>query len=590
MSKDIKYNLPGYGFASCLVFGATEKYIDLFEEHGLIEKAKRISQLGVMKYVYPGAHHTRYEYIFTQLMLISNITVAKGTVQRNVELPLGSELMELKAKNIFGFKVTGGDILQTLALLSNLGHMYDTFASSKILLKLLQESKDEGTEFYKIYRRNLPKEVYKKFDEMLNDSNYYKLHLYNILHLLQGMTHKQQNKEMCVFASKLLTYLIDESLIQNEATQRLFFLYKKIRKIAYLSVDMIYTPASFGVNLNRMIYTIPSYVDDLFNEDSVINSTLAQLEDIIHKQIYDSSTCILNTTEIEREYEQKYRDAISMVKNIFDIREIIKEEKYGELQSVRQPDIVKNLVNNSELLLSGKGVQLDRLLSYDKSVLKYLPTSRVLFGTQVSQNLRKVYFAFGLASKQQICKDCQTIINRSIVEKMYSENEKIDLIKYAIKSIYKYNEFFFNMSAPEGIDLKECILIGNGCKNVAKKIRQSFTNENIKDPDKLHEILSCVAVLENIAYSGSVICFVGGIKASEYNKTSKLDELDGFIYFPSREKGNVFAIIVEAKNYSGGENDAEKQLIETIPFLSVELEQNIVPLIKCAYMELRIKE
>ena len=63
MSKDIKYNLSGYGFASCLVFGATEKYIDLFEEHGLIEKAKRISQLGVMKYVYPGAHHTRYEYI-----------------------------------------------------------------------------------------------------------------------------------------------------------------------------------------------------------------------------------------------------------------------------------------------------------------------------------------------------------------------------------------------------------------------------------------------------------------------------------------------------------------------------------------------
>ena len=39
MSKDIKYNFPGYGFASCLVFGATEKYIDLFEEHGLIEKA-----------------------------------------------------------------------------------------------------------------------------------------------------------------------------------------------------------------------------------------------------------------------------------------------------------------------------------------------------------------------------------------------------------------------------------------------------------------------------------------------------------------------------------------------------------------------
>lgn len=341
MSKDLKYNLPGYGFANCLIFNATEKYIELFEEYGLIEKAKRTSQLGVMKYVYPGAHHTRYEYIFTQLMLISNIVIAKGTVQRNVELSLGSELMELKAKDIFGFKVTGGDILQTLALLSNLGHMYDTFTSSKIMLKILQESKAECTEFYKIYKRNLPKEVHKKFEEMLYNSNYYKLHLYNMLHLLQGMTHKQQNKEKCMFASKILTFLIDETLIQNEATKRLFFLYKKIRKIAYLSVDMIYTPASFGVNLNRMIYTIPTYVDDLFNEDSVINSTLAQLEDIIHKQIYDSSACILNTTRIEIEYEQKYRDAVSTVKNIFDIREIIKEDKYEELHSVKQPDIFK---------------------------------------------------------------------------------------------------------------------------------------------------------------------------------------------------------------------------------------------------------
>lgn len=428
MSKDLKYNLPGYGFANCLIFNATEKYIELFEEYGLIEKTKRTSQLGVMKYVYPGAHHTRYEYIFTQLMLISNIVIAKGTVQRNVELSLGSELMELKAKDIFGFKVTGGDILQTLALLSNLGHMYDTFTSSKIMLKILQESKAECTEFYKIYKRNLPKEVHKKFEEMLYNSNYYKLHLYNMLHLLQGMTHKQQNKEKCMFASKILTFLIDETLIQNEATKRLFFLYKKIRKIAYLSVDMIYTPASFGVNLNRMIYTIPTYVDDLFNEDSVINSTLAQLEDIIHKQIYDSSACILNTTRIEIEYEQKYRDAVSTVKNIFDIREIIKEDKYEELHSVKQPDIFKSFVNNSELLLSGSSVNLDKLLSYDKHILKNIPTSRVLFGTQVSQNLKKVYSAFGLVSTHQICKDCQSIINRSIVDNMYCETEKIDLI------------------------------------------------------------------------------------------------------------------------------------------------------------------
>lgn len=589
MSKEIKYNLPGYGFANCLVFDATSEYIKLFEEYGLIEKSKRISQLGVMKYVYPGAHHTRYEYIFTQLMLISNITIAKGSVQRNVELPLGSELKEFKDIKAFDFSVTGGDILQTLALLSNLGHMYDTFSSSKILLKLLQESKRDGTEFFKVYKRNLPKEIREKFDETMNKSNYYKLHLYNMLHLLQGMMHKRQNKGMCLFASKLLVYLIDENLIQNESTQRIFFLYKKIRKIAYLSVDMIYTPASFGINLNRMIYTISSYVDDLFNEDSVINSTLAQLEDIIHKQIYDSSKCILNSTIIEREIENKYRELTNNVNNIFDVRDIIKEEKFGQLQTLNGSAKFKKLVTNSELLLSGNCVKLERLLGYDETVLENLPSSRVIFGTQVSQNLKKVYSTFGLVSKQQVCKDVQTIIHRCIVDNMYCDNEKIDLVKYAIRSLYKYNKFYFSMSAPTGIEIDDCVLIGSGCKKIAKEIRGRFTSQNVNDQDELHEILSCATVLEEITYSGSVVCFVGGIKASEYNKSKKIDELDGFIYFPSREKGETLAIIVEAKNYSGGVKDAKKQLEETKKFLSDELQHDIVPLTKCAYMKLSIK-
>ncbi len=64
----------------------------------------------------------------------------KRIVQRNVELPLGSELQKLKAKTIFGTKTTEEDILQTLVLLSNLGHMYGTFTYSKILLQILQES------------------------------------------------------------------------------------------------------------------------------------------------------------------------------------------------------------------------------------------------------------------------------------------------------------------------------------------------------------------------------------------------------------------------------------------------------------------
>ena len=98
MIRGLSYNLPGYGFANCYLIGQAIDVVDLLECNGLIEKMHNICQLGTMKYVYPGAHHTRYEYVFTQLMLISNI--AKSDTCRNVELSLSANLAEYSARAI----------------------------------------------------------------------------------------------------------------------------------------------------------------------------------------------------------------------------------------------------------------------------------------------------------------------------------------------------------------------------------------------------------------------------------------------------------------------------------------------------------
>lgn len=410
MIEELSYNLPGYGFAKCYIMGQAIDLMNLLSGAGLIEKMQGTCQLGTMKYVYPGAHHTRYEYVFTQLLLISNV-VSVEKIRYGVDFSKTSELKEYEEID----KISGGAVMQCLAILSNAGHMYDTFTSSRILMQLLLESKRNKTPFYQVYRRNLPESVQNKFDILLDSGNFYKLHLFNMLHIMQGLSRSGKVKNLCQLCSLLITQLIDPSLIQNEATARVFSLYKKIRKIAYLSVDMIYTPASFGANLNRMIYSIPSYVDDLFDESSVMNKSIQQLEDVIHHQIYNA------------------------------------------------------------------------------------PTS------------------------------------------------------------------------------------------IAQEIRNRFTSDNVPDGDQLHEILSCANVLDMISYAGVVICFVGGIKASKYQKSEKIDELDGFIYFPNREAKNPFAYIIEAKNYLHGERDAQRQLENTKKFLLGDLTKDIHPGARCAYMEISYK-
>lgn len=589
MSREIEYNLPGYGFANCLLFGEAVDLMDVLTKRGLIEKTKNVCQLGTMRFVYPGAHHTRYEYIFTQLMLISNIVATKG-VRRNVELSLSSALGEYET---FGYKISGGALLQCLAMLSNIGHMYDTFTASRVLLRQLQESKENGTKFYQIYRRNLPKEAQGSFDYFLEKQNYYKLHFFHAIHLMKGIGNTPANEKLSQLGTHVLAQLLDENLISNEATRRIFALYKKVRKIAYLSVDMIYTPASFGANLNQMIYSISSAVDDLINDDSAICQSICQLENIIHKQIYDSAKCILNSTRIEQEMYKQYSQCLAQVKNVHDIRRLIYEgeEPYVSLHTKVQPKLLSDLYSDSVLLLSGNGkkTERDRGLQFDKEVLKKIPTSRIAFGTQPAQNFELVYSAFSLLSIENICEDSQTVISQAIAHELYRETEKRELVKYAITSLYQPKKFLFTISVPAGILTSECIFICNGCKNTAQQIRNKFNDKVIKDPDQLHEVLSCASVLEALSYTGLVMCFVGGIKASQYKKTEKVDELDGLIYFPNRSLKDCVAIIVEAKNYSGGGKAALKQLEKTKEFLNSSLEATVQTLDRCAFMELKLK-
>lgn len=460
MVRTISYNLPGYGFASCYLMGQAIDLIDMLEDTGILEKMKNTCQLGTMKYVYPGAHHTRYEYVFTQLMLISNV-ISVENPQYSVDFARTSNLGEYEE---LGCELSGGATMQCLAILSNIGHMYDTFTSARMVMNLLIESRAKRTSFYQVYRRNLPESIQKTLDCILNSRNFYKLHLFHALHILQGLSYSTKRKDLCKICIHLITQLLDPTLIQNEATNRIFFLYKKIRKIAYMSVDMVYTPASFGANLSRMIYSISSYVDDLFDDSSTMNKSIESLEEIIHKQIYNSPFCILNAARIVQEKYDEYKKVTKGISDIYEIRKFLSEhdDNYSKLHCRTQPKEIKNLSSIGTLLLSKERHINNEQIEHE--MLIKLPLSRIAFGLQPTQNLSTTYAAYGLLSTGSLQKDVKAIISHAISFDVYSEIEKLELVKFAVQSIYTYGEYFFNFTSVSGIPINECVFIGNGCK------------------------------------------------------------------------------------------------------------------------------
>ncbi len=73
----ITYNVPGCGNLSANIYDYTQELYQFLEYYKHITGFRRINQLGRLREVFQGAHHNRYEYVFLQLALVSELSAHK---------------------------------------------------------------------------------------------------------------------------------------------------------------------------------------------------------------------------------------------------------------------------------------------------------------------------------------------------------------------------------------------------------------------------------------------------------------------------------------------------------------------------------
>ncbi|WP_269851707.1 hypothetical protein [Methanosarcina horonobensis] len=131
----LKYHVPGLGELKSDLYENSSKAYNLLKENGHIDRLKSIDQLGVIRNVYEGAHHSRWEYVMLQLGVLHRLNTtdfdlgfkpSKGTgLSSNV--------------SIGNNKPTYFEIIQMWILLLNMGHLPGTFSSEKALIKCIKE-------------------------------------------------------------------------------------------------------------------------------------------------------------------------------------------------------------------------------------------------------------------------------------------------------------------------------------------------------------------------------------------------------------------------------------------------------------------
>jgi hypothetical protein len=81
-----RYNLPGFGYMKIRLFPSARVVFRFLERYGHVSNLREINQLGPIRDVLPGAHHTRYEYLMAQLALITALCELKGPLPTGMSL------------------------------------------------------------------------------------------------------------------------------------------------------------------------------------------------------------------------------------------------------------------------------------------------------------------------------------------------------------------------------------------------------------------------------------------------------------------------------------------------------------------------
>lgn len=599
MAKKIKYNLSGHGQLTINLYPYAEKLFSVLIEHNYDAKFNQTNQLGALKRVLPGAHYTRYEYILLQWYLIHELK------QRDINSGLGSnssalktlETDELKAEGLKG--LTGGDLLQCLVLLTNMGHFPDTFSASRVWLRMLKNNTMKVREGVLNGLETDEKALLRKL--LASDDVHY-LHYCNALFMLNRLRNSAKSKHITSFASRVL---IKYANGDNEDFQKYWKTYSMIRNLAYLILDSSYAPIPLNIELASVISNMEQIFGKNINSNSPMSTAIKQLDKVLEDTVYLAGNSLIATAIRSAELEKNFLDngccitlpngstAPAELHRLSVVRDILEpthknsnflSSLFNQYSSYENPPINWDMENCLEIKYSHTNIYSDLFPSEHYAWEKELhiecgvsACNVAVFGTPSKDHLRFVYSRnVTRPEKTQVsslCKFISRIIDNDIkYEKYgYSNDFKIENLKNVFEFMMKALLNWGYEVTFEWQDIKNSqvtpFFVGHGSKTIASKISDYIDKASSYVSDDLKNEFECTkTMLNEMSYRGLILAYVGVTKLWDGNKSTPIAEFDGIVIYPNLNNG-VLLSIVEGKNQSNGQTEARRQLINRMMLL-----------------------
>jgi hypothetical protein len=598
VAEDVSYNISGQGILRTYMYPYTLKLYNFLSSNKYDVKFHSTKQLGALQYLLKGAHHTRYEYMFVQWTLIDQIkNNAKG-------IGLNSKINSNLNLNIDGMvSPTPAELLQCLSILTNIGHFPDTFAASKLWLHLIRNN-------IRGLKTGLKKGLLKNekilLDRIIDNNDYYNVHLINALFLLGRYGRAEGANEIINFSKKLLLKYINND---EESLSRYWEIFKGIRKISYILMDANYAPIPFNLDLSSILLNLGDYQEAIISNDSNFQKALEQINSVLETSLYLEPNSMIVST---------YR-GIQINNNFRDLPSQLKFDKVSVINSMLQPvrannEQINNVFQNQNGFLSNfpnwdtkhildisypeviynPGIFPPDPWKFEQNLMNSLGFTNCFVSAAYPPNQETFRLVFSIKNNVNESRKIKTALkivkevidfNSSLNEKGYeiknhSEDDqfKAKLLKYLLGYTFgKEKEYTLhspNIKGHKGLP----IFIGRGSVRLSKDIEvyiDKVKQDSKISSDEIHELNMTLETVRSLNYRGLIIVFLGSTKMREPQQAKYCCEFDGIIYLPAKRHVD-FAFVIEAKNYSNGRTDAIKQLKSRLDnYLSSELNYNL---------------
>ncbi|MFX0196027.1 MAG: hypothetical protein ACFFCW_07885 [Candidatus Hodarchaeota archaeon] len=581
----VECHLPMLGAVKARLFPLADTCYRLLEKHGHIERLHRIDQLGVIRQIYQGAHHSRWEYVMAQLALIYKLTTFKNEDGKSVAQDVG-----LRSTTHFddhrGQKASGADVMQCWSLLLNAGHLNGTFATEWGLLYALR--KDNNLKRAFLSTTGFHDTDARKYSAMVIDENrLYDLHKAIAFFFLHRYARGNE-KGLVKTLIDVLKWYCGENQSHQGKRDNLVRIFTRIRQLCYLALDSLYSPTPMRLDLGSIFLNLEERAGDICDSaESPLCRELNGFNDLMVREVYFSPDVLLQHEHHAQHIEQtisKWYDKGMEVggpekKNlkrheISDMRSVLSKLQSEDLGPRYKFDhrcvIFLPLKITPPYQLPGDPVQIRSILQ--SACGKRNVGVSVLFDVPRTE----IFIALGLIrtiGQEEILKFFAglTRVMSALSEKILSlpDNAPRDLktllrtqssicTEWSIESIENFMkcvslaDYRFTVSRRH----RFVAYTGRGSKANAKILRTIA--EMITDEQRKHEIRTHALALDRLSVRGSILSFIASINVVRPDGRP-LTDIDGLSLVP---KGRTISILmVESKDmHSRASSTARNQL------------------------------